>query len=134
MDLRERIIRTVEGGYSCRKAAERFQISVSCVIKLLQRWHETGSAAPGMMGGQKAFALAEHEALVRELYEAQPDITLDELHERLLAAHVRVGRTSIYRFLKSLGLTRKKRPSTPASRNGPTWPRRARSGARPRPD
>jgi transposase len=68
------------------------------------------------------------------LYEAQPDITLDELHARLLAAHVRVGRTSIYRFLKSLGLTRKKRRSTPASRSGRTWPRPARSGARLRPD
>jgi ABC-type Fe2+-enterobactin transport system substrate-binding protein len=40
------------------------------------------------MGGHKAFALAEHERLVRQLYEAQPDITLDEMRARSLAAGV----------------------------------------------
>ena len=74
LDLRERIIRAVEGGLSRRAAAAQLQTSVSCVIKLVQRWTETGSAAPAPMGGHKAFALAKHERLVRQLYEAQPDI------------------------------------------------------------
>lgn len=130
LDLRERIIGAVEGGLSRRAAAERFQTSVSCVIKLVQRWKETGSVAPGTMGGHKAFALAEHEGLVRELCKAQPDITLDELHARLAAARVRVGRTSVHRFLKALGLTRKKRRSTPQNRTERTSRRRALSGAR----
>jgi putative transposase len=130
LDLRERIIGAVEGGLSRRAAAERFQTSVSCVIKLVQRWKETGSAAPGTMGGHKAFALAGHEGLVRELCKAQPDITLDELHARLAAARVRVGRTSVHRFLKALGLTRKKRRSTPQNRTERTSRRRALSGAR----
>lgn len=115
---------------SRRAAAERFQTSVSCVIKLVRRWRETGSAAPAPMGGYKAFALAEHEGLVRKLYESQPDITLDELHARLAAARVKVGRTSIHRFLKALGLTRKKRRSMPQNRIGRMSPRRARSGAK----
>lgn len=133
LDLRERIIGAVEGGLSRRAAAERFRTSVSCVIKLVQRWKETGSAAPGRMGGHKEFALAEHEGLVLQLYEAQPDITLDELHARLGAARVKVGRTSIHRFLKALGLTRKKRRSMPQNRTGRTSPRRARSGVKVNP-
>jgi putative transposase len=133
LDLRERIIGAVEGGLSRRAAAERFRTSVSCVIKLVQRWKETGSAAPGRMGGHKEFALAEHEGLVLQLYEAQPDITLDELHARLVAARVKVGRTSIHRFLKALGLTRKKRRSMPQNRTGRTSPRRARSGVKVNP-
>jgi transposase len=130
LDLRERIIGAVAGGLSRRAAAERFQTSVSCVIKLVQRWQETGSAAPAPMGGYKEYALAEHEGLVRQLYEAQPDLTLDELHARLAAAQVKVGRTSIYRFLKALGLTRKKRRSAPQNRTGRMSRRRALSGAR----
>lgn len=133
LDIRERVVGAVEGGMSCRQAAERFQISVSCAIKLLQRWRQTGSAAPAAMGGQKAFALAAHEDLVRQLYEAQPDITLNEMRERLLAADVRVGRTSIHRFLKARRLTRKKRHSTRQSRTGRTSRPPARSGARVRP-
>jgi transposase len=133
LDLRERIIRAVESGLSRRAAAERFQTSASCVIKLVQRWNETGNAAPGRMGGHKEFALAEHEGLVRQLYEEQPDITLDELHARLAAARVPVGRTSVHRFLKALGLTRKKRRSGPQNRTGRTSPQRATSGARVNP-
>jgi putative transposase len=130
LDLRERIVAAVEGGLSRRAAAERFQVSESCAIKLLQRWKRTGSAAPGRIGGRKRFALEPHEALVRELVAAHPDATLDELAARLADEAIEVGRTSIFRFLKALGLTHKKRPSTPASRTGPTSPKPGRPGAR----
>lgn len=133
LDLRERIVGAVEGGLSRRAAAERFDVSESCAIKLLQRWQRTGSVVPGAMGGGKPFALKEHEALVREIIAAQPDITLDELKIRLAAAAVTVGRTSIHRFLKALGLTRKKRRSMRPSRTAPTWPKHARSGERIKP-
>jgi transposase len=132
LDLRERIVDAVECGLSRRAAAERFAVSESCAIKLLQRWTRTGSVEPAK-GGKKPFSLEPHEALVRELVTAQPDITLDELQVRLAAASITVGRTSIHRFLKALGLTRKKRRSTRPSRNGPTSPRRAPLGARAKP-
>jgi transposase len=133
LDLRERIVRAVEGGLSRRAAAARFEVSESCAIKLWQRWQRTGSVAPGAMGGTKRFALTGHEALVRELVAAQPDITLDELKERFAAAAITVGRTSIHRFLKALGLTRKKRHSTRPSRTAPTSPKPGRSGAQTKP-
>jgi transposase len=118
---------------SRRAAAERFRVSESCAIKLLQRWQRTGSVAPAPMGGSKGFALEPHEALVRELITAQPDMTLDELRARLAAASVTVGRTSIHRFLKALGLTLKKRRSTPPSKLGKTSPRRVPPGAANKP-
>jgi hypothetical protein len=43
LDLRERVLETVEAGASRREAAERFEVSASSAIKWLQRWHETGS-------------------------------------------------------------------------------------------
>jgi transposase len=130
LDLRERIVEAVEGGLSRRAAAERFAVSESCAIKLLQRWKRTGSAAPGRMGGTKRFALEPHEARVRELVAAQPDITLDELEARLAGEAIEVGRTSIHRFLKALGLTRKKRRSTRPSRIAPTSPKPGGLGVR----
>ena len=45
-DLRERVIEAVELGASRREAAERFEVSVSSAVKWLQRWRESGSAAP----------------------------------------------------------------------------------------
>jgi transposase len=78
LDLRERIVRAVESGSSRRAAARQFAVSESCAIKLVQRWHATGSLAPASMGGRKPYALAAHAELVRALMTTQPDLTLDE--------------------------------------------------------
>jgi transposase len=127
LDLRERIVEAVEGGSSRREAAEQFAVSVSCAIKLLQRWERTGTAAPAAMGG-KPFALAAHVDRVSALLAAQPDATLDELHAQLSDEGVRASRSAIGRFLQALGWTRKKRRFTPASRTGRTSPRPGQPG------
>ncbi len=129
-DLRERIVRTVEGGESRRSAAGRFRVSVSCVIKLMQRWHRTGSVAPGQMGGWKDYALADHEAVVRALIAEHPDLTLEELRDELAKQDIRVGRSSVDRFLKARRLTLKKSRSAPPSRTDRTWRRGANPGGR----
>jgi hypothetical protein len=53
-------------------------VSVSFVVKLLQRWRRTGSLAPGRSGGQRMHRLAERGELVRRLLAEQPDVTLEE--------------------------------------------------------
>ncbi|SKA22658.1 helix-turn-helix domain-containing protein, partial [Consotaella salsifontis] len=59
MDLRERVVAAVlEGGLSRHQAAERFGVAVSTAVKWLQRHHETGSVAPGQMGGHKPKKIA----------------------------------------------------------------------------
>lgn len=128
-DLRKRIKQAVEAGSSCRAAARRFSVSVSCAIKLMQRWRKTGTLAPGQMGGWKDYALAPHEGRVRALVAGQADLTLDELRDQLGREGIRVGRTSIWRFLAALGLTLKKRHSMLPSRAGRTSRRPARPGA-----
>ncbi len=53
-DLRERVVDAVTGeGLSCRAAAKRFGIGISTAIDWVRRFRETGSAAPGQMGGHK---------------------------------------------------------------------------------
>src|SRR5574340_1181669 len=94
-DLRERIVEAVEGGQSRRAAAGRFRVSVSCVIKLMQRWRETGSLDAGQMSGWKDYALADHEAVVRTLIADRADLTLEELRQALAQEGIRVGRSSI---------------------------------------
>jgi len=122
LDLRERIVRAVEAGSSRRGAAEQFAVSESCAIKLVQRWRRTGSVEPGR-GRKKPFALAGHEACVRGLLAAQPDATLEELKAQLAGQGIVVGRSSVDRFLKALGMTRKK--DTPRRRAGSSRRRRS---------
>jgi transposase len=128
-DLRKRVVAAVEGGRSRRSTAKQFAMSVSCVIKLMQRWQQTGSVAPGQMGGWKRYALAEHEATVRALIAARPDLTLEELRCALAELGIAVGRSSVDRFLKARKLTLKKSRSAPPSKTGRTWRRHATPGA-----
>jgi transposase len=80
LDLRRRIVQAVEDGSSMRAAARRFAVSPSA-IKLMQRVRATGSAAPDRYGGYRRPVLAPHEAALRRLVKATPDITLAEIRQ-----------------------------------------------------
>ncbi len=67
-DLRERIVRAVEGGSTMRQAARRFAVSASAAIKLMQRVRQTGSTAPAKMGGYRRPLLEAHADDLRTLF------------------------------------------------------------------
>lgn len=110
-DLRVRLLEEIEQGATREEAAERFGVSVSSVGRFLRLERETGSVSPAKFGGYKRFALAAHEDRVRRLVAQQPDITLAELRAKLARQKVTIGQTSIFRFLRHLNLTFKKKPS-----------------------
>jgi transposase len=62
MDLRERVVSAVKtGGMSCNRVAKQFGVGISTVINWVKRLRETGSIAPGKMGGHKPKKIAgEH--------------------------------------------------------------------------
>jgi putative transposase len=130
MDLRERLVRAVEGGASRHAAAEQFAVSVSCVIKLMQRHRQEGTIAPRKFGGGRRPALEPHYDRVRALVVAMPDATIDELRTQLIAEGVMISRSPLGRCLLALKLTRKKRRATPPSNRARTWRPPATPGAR----
>ena len=83
MDLRLGVVRAVEGGSSIREAARSFAVSPSAAIKLMRRVRPTGSAGTGRYGGHRRPVLEPHEADLRRLVEAMPDLTLAELRTEL---------------------------------------------------
>lgn len=59
LDLRERVVAAVEtGGLSCNRAAKQFGVGISTAINWVRRLRETGSVAPGKMGGHKPKAIS----------------------------------------------------------------------------
>lgn len=133
-DLRERVVRAVEAGASCRATSAKFDVSVSFVVKLMERWRRQGTIEPDQYGGWKRSKLAPHAERVRALVAAEPDLTIAEIHARLSAAGIDTSPAGVSRFLAACELTRKKRPPTPASRSAPRSPAPASpggSGSRP---
>ena len=129
VDLRERVVRAVEAGASCRAAAAKFEVSVSFVVKLMQRWRRQGSVAPDRYGGWKRSPLEAVAEPILALVAERSDLTIEELRARLAASGIRTSRSALGRFLLAHGLTRKKRPGTPPSRTGRMSPRRGAPGA-----
>jgi transposase len=109
MDLRERIVHAVERGSSIREAARRFAVSPSAAIKLMQRVRATGSAAPARYGGHRPRVLGSHEADLRRLVEATPDLTLAEIQTELQRrCGLQAGLSTIHKALRRIGLRHKK--------------------------
>jgi transposase len=117
-DLRERLIKAVEGGASRHEVARTFAVSPSCVIKLMQRWQASGESRPGKFGGHKRHALCAHEGMVRALVASQPDLTVTELWCAIKARGIKVGRSAVGRFLQHLDLTYKKNSARRRARAG----------------
>ena len=121
LDLRVRVLSAIEGGMSCRGAAERFGVSASSAIRWRSRERSVGDARPKALGGdRRSFRTEAHAALILALIEKEPDMTLQELKAALFERGIAVGYGALWRFCERRGITRKKRPRTPANRTGPT--------------
>jgi transposase len=117
-DLRDRVI---DAGMSARQAAERFGIGVATAIVWVRRARE-GERRARKQGQPKRSKLDPHRAFLLGVIEAEPDITIAEMQERLRSdAGVTASVGTIWTFLDRAGLTFKKRPPTRPSRTARTF-------------
>ena len=109
MDLRERVVAAVEtGGLSCHQAAAQFGVGVSTAIVWVRRLRETGSVAPGQMGGHKPKAISgEHRAWLLERAKAR-DFTLRGLVAELAERGLKVDYRAVWNFVHAEKLSFKK--------------------------
>jgi transposase len=119
IDLRERVLKAVDGGLSCRQAAERFGVSPSSAIRWHDRRRKGGDCGPKPLGGDRRSGRIEgYAALILSLIDEKPDMTLAELQARLAEKRIGVGIGTLWRFFKRRGITHKKRRRMLPSRTG----------------
>lgn len=118
-DLRERIIAAVDNHEgSRRQIARRFSVDVSTITRLLQLRRRTGSLEPRPRGGSTRDPALDQNALerLRRLVVEHPDATLAELRRSLgLTGSIMI----VWRALKKLGITRKKKTEHAAEQDRP---------------
>jgi transposase len=110
-DIRKRIRKSVEGGLSCNKTAQRFDVAPSTVIKLMKHVKETGTVAPKKVGGYYKSKLDGHDADVMALAKATPDATLEELVKALAGLGIATSRSGLDRYFAKIGWSFKKNSS-----------------------
>jgi transposase len=116
LDLRERILKALAEDSSSLRVAKRFSVSASFVRKLRLQVKRTGDPKAGKAPGKERMVRGVAERNLRDLVDRQPDATLVEL-ARLFkqSARIAVSETTMWRSLRRMGLTRKKRVSARAS-------------------
>lgn len=122
VDLRVRVVGAVEEGASRRAAAERFGVAASTAVRWVKQWHEHGSVAAGKRGGNhRSHRIDSYRDTILALVEAEPDLTLAEIGERLHVGHAyRPAPSVVHEFFVRHGITRKKRPATRPNRSART--------------
>ena len=117
MDLRERVIAAIDQGLSRRAAAERYGIAPSTSIRWDNERRATGSFAPKPQGGDmRSRRIEAHAEVIHAVLEETPDITLAELCRHLSERGLAASTSSLWRFFRRHGITRKKRPATQSNR------------------
>ena len=119
-DLRERVVRAVEhGGMSRNQAAAQFGVAISTAIGWVKRFRQTGSVAPGQMGGHKPRTIsgAHCDWLIARCRARA--FTLRGLVTELAAERgLKVDYRPVWAFVHAEGLSYKKKRS--GQRTGPS--------------
>ena len=108
IDLRERVVGAVIAGETTRVVADRFGVAVSSVVKWHQRYRETGSVAPGKMGGHRKIILEPHRDFIIEQINHQSHLTVRGLRDILADRGITVSHHAVWTFLHREGLGFKK--------------------------
>lgn len=118
LDLRERVAAAVEHHEgSWRQIARRFRVSLSFLTRLVQRHRQAGTVNAKPHGGGRPPALDEATRnRLREFLRKQPDATLAELRQRL---RLSCSLTALWRTLRQLKITRKKKTRRHAEQDRP---------------
>ena len=106
-DLREKVISYIMSGGSKREAARTFNIGEDTIYRWMRR-HKAGDIRPKI---RTDYPRKIDEQKLKDYVEANPDHTLEQIGRGL-----NLGRQTIFRWLRRLKITRKKRQ--PSTKNG----------------
>jgi transposase len=132
IDLRQKIVQAYERRVGSQRAlADVFGVSLSFIEKVLRRYRSTGELGPKpYAGGQKPRVDVAGQALVRQMVQAEPDATLEELCARLAdITGIRVSLATMCRLVQRLALPRKKNRFMPRSATRHASSKRGRATA-----
>jgi putative transposase len=108
LDLRERAMARKAAGETNREIAAGLRISPSCVSKWTKRERETGSLAPGQIGGYKPRTLSGDCAGWLRARVASGPFTLRGLAAELAERGIKTHPKAVWVFVHAEGLSFKK--------------------------
>jgi len=115
-DLRERVLWALGRGERPTAIARRLEVSRVWVYQVRDREQKTGKRTSFQIGGHRRSRVAELESVLRAWIEAEPDLALSELTERLAEQGVLIKPGALWHQLNKWNLTFKKNPARQRAR------------------
>jgi transposase len=110
VDLRERVVVAMLAEGNCREVAARFGVAPSSVIKWTKRFRETGSVVADKRGGHRRRLLESERDFIERRINECAHLTARGLRDELASRGVEVSHDTVWRFLRGLDLSHKKKP------------------------
>jgi len=107
-DLRDRVLGALSRGEGPSAIAQRFEVSRFYVYQVRDREQESGVRTSFQIGGHRRSRLEEVEPVLRRWIAAQPELTLEELRERLASQGIEIKVGALWHQLNKWNLTFKK--------------------------
>ncbi len=106
-EARELLVKGYEKSEDAEAIAQAYSVSERTVYRLVQQKRETGSVAlRTSQRGRKPALTEEDKQNIRQCVEERPDITINEIREKLALA---ASYSTVERVIQAMGYTRKKK-------------------------
>ena len=115
-DLRERVLWALDRGERPSLIARRLEVSRVWVYQVREREQKSGRRTSFQIGGHRRSRVAELESVLRAWIEAEPDLALSELSERLARQGVLIKPGALWHQLNKWNLTFKRNPARQRAR------------------
>lgn len=107
-DLRERVLRALDRGDRPTDIAKRFEVSRVWVYRVRNRLNAEGKRGSLPMGGYRHSRIAHMEPTLRSWLQAEVDVTLSEMCERLAEHGITIKVPALWHQLDKWNLSLKK--------------------------
>lgn len=111
-EFRVLLVDQVEAGSSRRAAGQRLRVSAATAVRWAEKKSRTGRAEREVLPRKPSSPLEAHADWLLALVNREPDLTLDEIVDRLAEAlQVKTSRSAVDRFFHRHGISFKKKPA-----------------------
>jgi transposase len=115
-DLRDRVLWALQRGDRPTAIARRLEVSRVWVYQVRDRERKTGRRTSFQIGGRRRSRVADLEPVLRAWIEADPDLALHEMCDRLAQQDVSIKIGALWHQLNKWNLTFKKNPARQRAR------------------
>jgi transposase len=115
-EFRDRVLAALGRGEKCSEIARRLEVSTQFVYSVRDRLILDNQRSSHRVGGYRRSVIADMESTIRDWIKAEPDLTLQQMCERLATQGRALKVPALWHQLNKWNLSLKKNPARQRAR------------------